>query len=115
MATEAEAHEQGVANITFNITVLPDDMISEFLDRSHDHDLLALLSSCKTFKRVLAIELGATTYGGAKVEASAATGKKPRVVRRPPDSHVVNSAALLAWAFGNGWAWPTSARVRSFR
>jgi hypothetical protein len=28
-------------------------------------------------------------------------------VKPPPGAHVVKSLALLDWALGNGWAWPT--------
>ena len=45
---QEQGHEQGGAPPTSNITLLPDHMIGEFLDRSHDDDLLALLSACKT-------------------------------------------------------------------
>ena len=39
-----------------NVTLLPDHMLGEVIARTHDHDLLALLSSCKTFQRVLALD-----------------------------------------------------------
>ena len=71
-----------------NVTLLPDHMLGEVIARTHDHDLLAFLSSCKTFKRVLALDTA-------------------REVKPPPGAHVVKSLALLEWALGSGWAWPT--------
>ena len=71
-----------------NVTLLPDHMLGEVIARTHDHDLLAFLSSCKTFQRVLALDTA-------------------REVKSPPNTHVVTSLALLDWALGSGWAWPT--------
>ena len=31
-----------------------------------------------------------------------------RIQRLSPDTRVVTSVALLKWAIGNGWAWPTT-------
>jgi len=73
-----------------NVTLLPDHLLGEVIDRTHDHDLLALLSSCKTFKRVLSLDTA-------------------REVKPPPKTYIVTSVALLEWALGNGWAWPTKA------
>jgi hypothetical protein len=39
-----------------NVTLLPDHMLGEVIARTHDHDLLAFISSCKTFQRVLALD-----------------------------------------------------------
>ena len=85
-----EGDEQGTggALAASNIALLPDHMLGEIIERTHDRDLLALLSSCKTFKRVLSLD--------AKREVSS-----------PPDTHIVTSLALLEWALGNGWPWPT--------
>ena len=77
----------GGALAASNVTLLPDHMLGEIIDRTHAHDLLALFSSCKTFKRVLALNTA-------------------REVAPPPDAHVVTSLAKLEWALGNGWAWP---------
>ena len=71
-----------------NVTLLPDHMLGEVIARTHDHDLLAVLSSCKNFKRVLALD-------------------PAREVKRPAGTHVVKSLALLEWALGSGWARPT--------
>ena len=71
-----------------NVTLLPDHMLGEVIARTHDHDLLAFLSSCKTFKRILGLD--------AK-----------RKVKPPPNTHGVTSLALLEWALGSGWARPT--------
>ena len=68
-----------------NVTLLPDHMLGETIARTHDYDLLALLSSCKTFKRVLALD-------------------PAREVKSPPNTHVVKSLAMLDWALGSGWA-----------
>ena len=71
-----------------NVTLLPDHMLGEVIARTHDHDLLAFLSSCKTFQRILALD-------------------PARVVKRPPGWRIVRSLALLDWALGSEWAWPT--------
>jgi hypothetical protein len=78
----------GGALAAFNVTLLLDHMLGEIIDRTHDRDLLAFLFSCQTFKRVLGLD--------AK-----------RGVSFPPDTHIVTSLALLEWALGNGWPWPT--------
>ena len=85
---EEDGTGTGGALAASNVTLLPDHMLGEIIDRAHDYDLVALLSSCKTFKRVLGLD--------AKREVSF-----------PPDTHIVTSLALVEWALGNGWAWPT--------
>ena len=62
-----------MSNAMSNVALLPDHMLGEVIARTHDHDLLALLSSCKIFKRVLGLD--------AKREVSF-----------PPDTHVVLGA-----------------------
>ena len=63
-------------------------MLGEVIARTHDHDLLAVLSSFRTFQRDLALD-------------------PAREVQSPPNTHIVESVALLDWALGNEWAWPT--------
>ena len=50
---EDDAGEEEAPAVS-NVTLLPDHMLGEIIERTHGHDLLALLFSCKTFKRVLA-------------------------------------------------------------
>jgi hypothetical protein len=56
-----------------NVTLLPYHMLGELIARTHNLDLLAFLSSCKTSKRVRALD---TTE---------------REVKPPPGAHVVKS------------------------
>ena len=85
-----EGDEQGTggALAASNVTLLPDHMIGEIFARSHDNDLLAVISTCKVFGRIQRLD--------AKREVSF-----------PPDTHIVKSLALVEWAVGNGWPWPT--------
>ena len=42
----------GGSPATSNVTLLPDHMLGEVLERSHDNDLLAAISTCKVFGRI---------------------------------------------------------------
>ena len=46
----------GGAPTTSNVTLLPDHMIGEVLARSHDNDLLAVISTCQVLRRIQTLD-----------------------------------------------------------
>ena len=76
------------------LTLLPDDVLGEIIDRTHKDDFHAAMLTSKTLKRTVNAD--------------------GREVKFPSNPHVVGSLARLVDALGHGWPWPTDDRTQYY-
>ena len=88
--TDASPHLQGISIRLIILSSLP------------DADIFAFYTTCSHFRDTVHRQNQL-----AESDAAEAQGYVARTVKPPPSEHVVTSIALVEWAKGNGWTWPS--------